>query len=199
MQDAELRTIAKEAYIYGFPIVDNARIQYAYFVDQADPEYKAPWNHLRNIAQVFTPEDTAVQTPNSDTPYSFIGLDLRTEPIVFTAPPIAGERYWSLQLVDLYTHNFDYLGSRNELRVLGPREATRRAPTVAVALDRPGEAVAAELAAYGIMAGGGNFYAVRALQALGIDPEHGVLRLSFTHYTTEAEIAQLIGALDRVL
>ncbi|MCB0058249.1 MAG: DUF1254 domain-containing protein [Caldilineaceae bacterium] len=112
MQDAELRTIAKEAYIYGFPIVDNARIQYAYFVDQADPEYKAPWNHLRNIAQVFTPEDTAIQTPNSDTPYSFIGLDLRAEPIVFTAPPIAGERYWSLQLVDLYTHNFDYLGSR---------------------------------------------------------------------------------------
>jgi hypothetical protein len=108
----EARTIAKEAYIYGFPIVDNMRIQYRYFVDQGDPEYKAPYNQLFNIPRVYTPEDKAIQTPNSDTPYSWIGLDLRTEPIVFTVPPIEQERYWSLQLVDLYTHNFDYLGSR---------------------------------------------------------------------------------------
>jgi hypothetical protein len=46
---AEARAIAKEAYIYGFPMVDSYRIQYAYFVDRQNPEYKAPWNQIRNI------------------------------------------------------------------------------------------------------------------------------------------------------
>jgi len=108
----EARAIAKEAYIYGFPVVDNLRVQYAYFTDKKDPDYKAPYNTLFNIPRVFTPDDKAIQTPNSDTPYSWIGLDLRAEPIMFTVPPIARERYWSLQLIDLYTHNFDIPGSR---------------------------------------------------------------------------------------
>ena len=109
---AEARTIAKEAYIYGFPMVDNYRIQYAYFVDAKSPEYKAPYNTIRNIARVFTPEDKAVQTPNSDTPYSMLGMDLRTEPLVLTVPKIEKNRYFSVQLIDAYTFNFDYLGSR---------------------------------------------------------------------------------------
>lgn len=109
---AEARAIAKEAYIYGFPIVDNLRIQHSYFVDQASPEYKAPYNQLVNIPRAYTPEDKALQTPNSDTPYSWIGLDLRAEPLVVIVPPIAQERYFSVQLIDLYTHNFDYIGSR---------------------------------------------------------------------------------------
>jgi hypothetical protein len=108
----EARAIAKDAYIYGFPLVDNMRVQYSYFVDKQDPDYKAPYNTLFNIPRVFTPDDKAIQTPNSDTPYSWIGLDLRAEPIVFTVPRIAKERYWSLQLIDLYTHNFDIPGSR---------------------------------------------------------------------------------------
>jgi selenocysteine lyase/cysteine desulfurase len=70
---------------------------------------------------------------------------------------------------------------------------------VAVALNRPGEAAAADLAAYGIMAGGGDFYAVRPLSAMGVDPEPGVLRLSFTHYTHPDEVTKLIGALDKVI
>ena len=109
---AEVRAIAKEAYIYGFPMVDNYRIQHAYFVDKSNPEYKAPWNTLVNIPRVYTPADTAVQTPNSDTPYSFAGLDLRAEPMVLTIPPIEKGRYYSVQLVDAYTFNFDYIGSR---------------------------------------------------------------------------------------
>jgi hypothetical protein len=108
----EARAIAKEAYIYGFPMVDNYRIQYAYFVDAKNPEYKNPYNQLRNIPRVFTPEDKAVQTPNSDTPYSMIGLDLRAEPMVLIVPEIEKERYYSVQLIDVYTHNFDYIGSR---------------------------------------------------------------------------------------
>jgi len=93
----------------------------------------------------------------------------------------------------------DYLTSRNELRVLGPRDATRRAPTVAIQAEQPGEVLARALAAQGIMAGGGSFYADRALKAQGADPAHGVLRLSFVHYTSQAEVDQLISALDRVL
>ncbi len=108
----EARAIAKEAYIYGYPMVDSYRIQYAYFVDRTNPEYKTPWNEIRNFARVFTPEDKAVQTPNSDTPYSFLGMDLRTEPVVLIVPPVEKDRYFSIQLIDAYTHNFDYIGSR---------------------------------------------------------------------------------------
>ena len=93
----------------------------------------------------------------------------------------------------------DYLGARNDVRLLGPRRARGRAPTVAVELDRPGETVAAELAGQGIMAGGGDFYAVRPLEAMGVDPKKGVLRVSFVHYTSEAEVDRLIRALDQVL
>lgn len=93
----------------------------------------------------------------------------------------------------------DHLAARNDLRLIGPRRAEGRAPTVAVALDRAAEPVAAALSAHGIMAGGGDFYAVRPLTAMGVDLERGVLRLSFVHYTSEAEVAQLMAALDRVL
>ena len=108
----ETREIAKEAYIYGFPMVDSYRIQYAYFVDRDSPEFKAPWNTLANVPRVFTPEDKAVQTPNSDTPYSSVGMDLRAEPLVITVPPIEGERYFSIQFIDSFTFNFGYVGSR---------------------------------------------------------------------------------------
>ncbi|MDF1728339.1 MAG: aminotransferase class V-fold PLP-dependent enzyme, partial [Sulfitobacter sp.] len=86
----------------------------------------------------------------------------------------------------------DAMGSRNSVRLIGPSAAEGRAPTVALALNRPGEEVARDLVAHGIMAGGGDFYAGRALSAMGVDPDKGVLRLSFTHYTTKAEIDQLI-------
>src|SRR5213076_1362968 len=109
---AEARAIVKEAYIYGFPLVDNYRIQYGYFVDTKNPEFKAPWNQLKNIPRVYTPADTAIQTPNSDTPYSFVGADLRSEPLVLTVPAMEKDRYFSVQLIDYYTFNFDYIGTR---------------------------------------------------------------------------------------
>ena len=93
----------------------------------------------------------------------------------------------------------DAVKDRNDVRLLGPSEAASRAPTVALSLNRAAEPVAAALAEHGIMAGGGDFYAVRALEAMGVDPEQGVLRLSFTHYTSEAEVSKLIEALDLVL
>ena len=93
----------------------------------------------------------------------------------------------------------DYLAARNDLRLIGPRDAARRAPTVAVALDRDAEPVSAALAAQGINCWAGDFYAVRPLTALGVDPGRGVLRLSMVHYTSPEDVARLIRALDRVL
>ncbi|MDH4656899.1 DUF1254 domain-containing protein [Pseudomonas sp. BN606] len=109
---AEARAIAKEAYIYGFPLVDNYRVQYTYFQDQQHPEFKSPWNTLHNTARIYTPDDRAYPTPNADTPYSQLGADLRREPLVLTMPAVAKGRYYSAQFVDAYTHNFGYVGSR---------------------------------------------------------------------------------------
>lgn len=92
-----------------------------------------------------------------------------------------------------------WAADRNDLRLVGPRGPVRRAPTVALDLGRPAERVAAALAEHGIIAGGGHFYAWRPLEALGIDPEQGVLRLSLLHYTTEAEVERAVRALDAVL
>ncbi|RXV64878.1 nitrogen fixation protein NifS [Roseovarius sp. A46] len=93
----------------------------------------------------------------------------------------------------------DHLKDRNRVRLIGPSDATARAPTVALALERPGAEAAADLAQRGIMAGGGDFYAHRPLEAMGIDPAHGVLRLSFVHYTSGDEVERLMTALDDIL
>jgi selenocysteine lyase/cysteine desulfurase len=93
----------------------------------------------------------------------------------------------------------DYLSARNDLRLLGPRDAARRAPTVAVELNRAAEPVSEALGRAGIACWAGDFYAVRPLQALGIDLEKGVLRMSAVHYTSAEDVARLITALDRVL
>ena len=130
---AEARTIAKEATIYGFPLVDNYRIQYSYFVDRGGPEFKAPWNTIVNNARVYTPDDKAIQTPNSDTPYSYVGADLRAEPLVLTVPAVEKGRYYSLQFIDMYTFNFAYVGSRatgngaGSYLLAGPRWRSREA------------------------------------------------------------------------
>jgi selenocysteine lyase/cysteine desulfurase len=103
------------------------------------------------------------------------------------------------QEIALATPLLDYLSTRNSVRIIGPENPTERAPTIALALQEPGAVVAKRLASHGIMAAGGHFYAQRLLEAVGIDPDHGVLRLSFVHYTTPAEIEQVIAALDAEL
>ncbi len=109
---AEARSIARDAYIYGYPLVDSYRIQYASFVDRSNPEFKAPWNEVTNVPHVFTPDAKAIPALNSDTPYAYVGLDLRTEPMVLTVPEIEQGRYFSVQLIDSYTHNLEYISSR---------------------------------------------------------------------------------------
>ena len=108
----EAQAIAEEAFIYGLPMVMNYAVFYEYFIDKTGREYKAPPNQLYNTARVYTPKDTAVVTPNSDTPYSFVAMDLRSEPFVLCNPEIEKARYFSVQLVDMYTFNYGYMGSR---------------------------------------------------------------------------------------
>lgn len=108
----DLRTLARDAYVWGFPLVDNYRVMDAYVLDPKNPEYKGPFNRIANNARLYTPQDKAIQTPNSDTPYSMVWLDLRAEPMVVTVPAIEKQRYYSIQLIDAYTHNAGYIGSR---------------------------------------------------------------------------------------
>ena len=93
----------------------------------------------------------------------------------------------------------NYLRQKNSARLLGPDQAEHRAPTVAVDLGKPAREVAQKLSDFGIMAGGDNFYAVRALEGMGVNPDQGVLRMSFVHYTEQAEIDKLLNALDDII
>ena len=108
----ETRQISKDAFIYGFPLVDNYLTMYKQAIDTNGRAYEAPFNTVARSKGVATPEDTFVVTPNSDTPYSFLWMDLRTEPLVVTMPKIEKGRYYTGQMVDLYTFNFAYLGTR---------------------------------------------------------------------------------------
>ena len=113
MDPAETRAIAKEAYVYGVPMVSMYTTVYVFNVDKTSKAYRGPFNFIPQIpARVFTPADTAFVTPNSDTPYTFITLDLRAEPVVITVPPMEKNRYFVFQMLDLFTYNFDYIGTR---------------------------------------------------------------------------------------
>jgi hypothetical protein len=107
----EAQQIAKEAYVYGLPLVLNYKTMYNYAVDKKSPEYKGEFNHLACDARVFTPKDKAIVTPNSDTPYCMTWVDIRVEPVVYTIPEMAKERFYEVQLVDLFTHNFAYIST----------------------------------------------------------------------------------------
>jgi hypothetical protein len=108
----ETKAIAEEGFIYGLPIVMNYAVMYEYSVDRNSGQFKAPFNEIKNEARVFTYKDTAIITPNSDTPYSLIWLDLRTEPMVLSVPAVEKSRYYSVMLCDGNTFNYGYIGSR---------------------------------------------------------------------------------------
>ena len=61
---------AEEAYIYAFPMIAAHKAMYQFNIDKSSDQYKTGFNQIWNDAHVFTPKDTAIVTPNSDTPYS---------------------------------------------------------------------------------------------------------------------------------
>lgn len=109
---AEIRAIAEEGFIYGLPIVMNYAVMYEYAVDRDSGQFKAPFNQISSEGRVFTYKDTAVVTPNSDTPYSMLFMDLRAEPMVLSLPAVEKRRYYDVQLTDGNTFNYGYMGSR---------------------------------------------------------------------------------------
>src|SRR5271169_1746368 len=110
---AETKDIAEQGFIYGLPLVMNYAVMYEFAVDSNSSQFKAPFNQINNQHRVSTPEDTAVITPNSDTPYSLLWSDLRAEPLVVSVPAVQKPRYYSVQLIDGNTYNFGYIGSRS--------------------------------------------------------------------------------------
>ncbi|HWT08711.1 MAG TPA: DUF1254 domain-containing protein, partial [Roseomonas sp.] len=104
---------AEAALIFGLPIVMNYTVMYEFAIDRNSGQFKAPFNTIWNDAQVFTWRDTAVPTPNSDTPYSMSWLDLRAEPVVLSVPEVPAGRYFSVQVCDGNTYNVGYIGSRS--------------------------------------------------------------------------------------
>lgn len=111
LKPEEAQQIAKEAYLYGFPLVMNYKTLYANVIDKNSGDYKGEFNQKSCDARLFTPDDKAIVTPNSDTPYCMFWSDIRNEPIVFSVPEVDSARYYSFQLIDLFTHNFFYIGS----------------------------------------------------------------------------------------
>lgn len=107
----QAKEIAKEAYVYGFPLVMNYKTLYAYTLDKSSKEFKGDFNTKSCEARVYTPEDKAVVTPNSDTPYCMFWSDISNEPIVISVPEIEPDRFYHFQFVDLFSHNFAYVGT----------------------------------------------------------------------------------------
>src|SRR6187397_1528705 len=91
--DTSIRNIAEAGFIYGLPIVMNYAVMYDYAIDRTSGQFKAPFNQIKNEPNVFTYKDTAIPTPNSDTPYSFVWMDLWAEPIVLSVPAVDPKRY----------------------------------------------------------------------------------------------------------
>jgi len=106
------KDIAEAGFIYGLPIVMGYGVMYEFAVDRNSGQFKAPFNQIANAANVFTYKDTAVVTPNSDTPYSVVWMDLRVEPLVLSVPPVDPKRYYSVMLCDGNTYNYGYIGTR---------------------------------------------------------------------------------------
>ncbi len=102
----------KQAYIYGFPMIAAYKAMHEFNIDKRNEQYKGPFNTIVSDARVFTPKDTAIVTPNSDTPYSMLQADLRAEPMVVCVPTVEKGRYYSVQFIDMYTFNYGYVGSR---------------------------------------------------------------------------------------
>jgi hypothetical protein len=109
---AETKALAEEGFIYGLPLVMNYAVMYEFAVDTTSSQFKAPFNQIHHMHNVATYQDTAVVTPNSDTPYSTLWLDLRAEPMVISVPAVEKTRYYSVQLVDGNAYNYGYIGTR---------------------------------------------------------------------------------------
>ncbi|WP_374575687.1 DUF1254 domain-containing protein [Phenylobacterium sp.] len=160
MNAVDLKTAAKEAWLYVLPLIEVANAN----IMGLGPD--TPLNtltHVRNLAD-HTFRD--ITTPNNDTLYSTSKIDLSAGPVTLTLPA-SGERYLSLALMDAYTNNFVVLGTRatgpdgGTFTLVGPADAADganvvRAPTnhvwalARVLIDGPADLEAARVVQSGL-------------------------------------------------
>ena len=112
LSPAEVQAVAEEGFVYGLPLVMNYAVMNAFAVNRDSRQFKAPFNQIHCEANVFTHENTAVVTPNSDTPYCILWVDLRAEPMVVHVPAVPKSRYYSVHLCDGNTFNYGFIGTR---------------------------------------------------------------------------------------
>ena len=109
---AEAEELGRQAYVYGFPLLDLLRIRHEETsVTCPDDRGNAPVNHFSNAKKFATPADRGVVAPNTDTLYSLSQLDLKKGPVVLRHPDM-GKRFFDFELVDPYTNVIDYVGTR---------------------------------------------------------------------------------------
>ncbi len=109
----EARAIAKEAYVFTYPLVMMYRTMYLQAIDADSDSYSGgfgEWLHLG----MSSPQDTDIVSPNNDTPYSYAWVDTRTEPWVLTLSEIAEDRFYTSQWDDLWGYVLDNPGSVND-------------------------------------------------------------------------------------
>jgi hypothetical protein len=107
---ADPQEVAEQAYIFAYPMIENYKTMYLQAVAPPPPD-ALPFNTYHHNTTLVDSTFTDVVRPNNDTLYSIAWLDLRAEPMVIHVPAIT-DRYYSFQLVDMYTFNFDYIGTR---------------------------------------------------------------------------------------
>lgn len=112
LTSAEITKIAEEAFIYGYPIIENYRVMYSSTQDKTYPQY-APFNKFYHAKNVATPNDTLFVSPNAETPYSYAVLNIKEEPVVLTIPEFESNRFIGVPFYDLYTHVIYTISPKN--------------------------------------------------------------------------------------
>jgi len=108
----QAKQIAKEAYVFAYPTLEVYKTMYVQAINKKSPDYKGEVNKFHHMTKLLDADFTAITAPNNDTYYSFLWMDLNSEPLVVTVPIIPEDRYYVLQMVDINGLNFDYIGSR---------------------------------------------------------------------------------------
>ncbi|MCI9976082.1 DUF1254 domain-containing protein [Clostridioides difficile] len=123
MNKTNLFETVKNAYIYGYPIVGMYELLYTQIIN---PKTKTTsFNEFAHTATVASPKTSFIPAPNNDTTYSRAWLDLREQPAVIEVPD-TNHRYYSIQLLDLFTETITNIGRRltgtksNKFTVIGP-------------------------------------------------------------------------------
>jgi len=111
--DQEAASIAKDAYVYGYPLV-TTKITGLVFVNTAKPNprtFQAPINQFVNMPQYPPATYHGVAAPNADTLYSGAFLNLSAEPMVLSYPDM-GKRTFLFPILDAWTNVIHSAGSR---------------------------------------------------------------------------------------